>query len=345
MRILYIGDRQMGGIRRHVQCLCAALPKEVLAYAIGEDEPFAGTSGHDVREWRQIRRVVREFRPNVIHFHIANFLMALYVRLFVPRTVKIFCTWHTPTTGSPSFGQRVFLRLLGSRCTFLPVSTPTAEGFRHWLPKAKVEVVYNPVRIEAVKEKGEGEWRNDSPFVVGMVGRAADQKDWPSFCSVADKLERRVGVGERRDKVRFWGVGVGEDESKSFGPSAEKVEWKGLQPNGREWIGKMDLFVMTSKHEELPTTLLECFAERTPVCGFLPCGGVSEILSFSNGSLREVFLSERNPARLVAVVQRLADDANARRRLVEDGWQIVTRHFDVAVVIRRLLALYGKNMV
>ena len=99
MRVLFISDRRDGGILRHVRCLRACLPPEVETYEIGcgADEEFAGQSGHDMREWIQIRRVIKSFKPDIVHFHIPAMLMVLYVRLFT--RLPIIRSWHTQTTG------------------------------------------------------------------------------------------------------------------------------------------------------------------------------------------------------------------------------------------------------
>ena len=155
--------------------------------------------------------------------------------------------------------------------------------------------------------------------VIGMVGRSDPAKGWQSYAEVAGSIK----------EVEACGVGVDKTEAlEKFGSAAEVVDWKGIQPNGREWIRKMNLFVLTSKHEEMPTVVLECFAERTPICGFIPEGGMSEILSYSNGALKEVFIAKRDCEKLAAIVERLLKDEALRRRVVEDGWQILTNHFD-----------------
>ncbi|MBQ4385138.1 MAG: glycosyltransferase family 4 protein [Kiritimatiellae bacterium] len=154
--------------------------------------------------------------------------------------------------------------------------------------------------------------------VIGMVGRGDPAKGWSDLAVVA-----------QRARLRCLGVGVTEDEAISkFGDSARAIEWEGPQPNGREWIRKMDLFVLTSKHEEMPTVVLECFAEKTPICGFIPEGGMNEILSFSNGPLKEVFIKERDTSRLAEIVISLMNDEARRKAIVEDGWQILVNHFD-----------------
>lgn len=78
MRVLFVSDRRDGGIKRHVRCLRSCLPPEVEHYTIGEDEPFSGKSGHDWRELAQICRAVRRFKPDIVHFHTPNLLMATY---------------------------------------------------------------------------------------------------------------------------------------------------------------------------------------------------------------------------------------------------------------------------
>ena len=369
MRVLYIGDRGAGGIANHVNCLAGCLPDGVERYSInvGGDEEFAGKSGHDLREWFQIRRVMKTFKPDVVHFHTCCILMALYMRLISLkvrkfeslkvnsqtlkpsnfRTFKLLCSWHTPTRGKMSWKLRIFFWLLGKDCTFLPVSTPTWEGLKRWLPYARGEVFFNPIRLEGLKVrkfeslKVDGTLKPSNPqtFIVGMVGRNAEVKDWPAFCAVAQLIKMDA---PNSDLCDFIGVGVAEGEAKGFGDGAKFVEWKGLQPNGREWIGKMDLFVMTSKSEEMPTVVLECFLEGTPICGFMPKGGICEILQFSKGPVRDAFIVERNCDKLSEIVMDLLAHPEKRQALIEDGWQIV-QHFDAEKNVKgQLMRVYER---
>ena len=351
MKVLYISDRRTGGIASHVKCLAECLPPDVGRYVIGVggDEPFAGRSGHDVREFFQIRRVIREFKPDVVHFHIPNLFMVLYIRLsklFNLSTLKPFnsetfqpfnllCSWHTPTNRPPSVGQRLFLWLLGKECYFLPVSTPTWEGLRKWLPQAKGEVFHNPMKIG-----GEKRWRwtkDGNDLVVGMVGRNDDQKDWPAFHKVESIVQARLSQLKSADPLSTSTSSL----HLSFLNAGEKEAC-----DGREAIAKMDLFVMTSKHEELPTTVLECFALGTPVCGFVPVGGMSDILKLSSGPLREAFVAERSCEKLSDVVLDLLSHPEKRQALVEDGRQVLEGHFDAEKNCRgRLMEIYLWNMM
>ena len=146
--------------------------------------------------------------------------------------------------------------------------------------------------------------RRENRFVVGMVGRNVDQKDWPSFHMV-------------------------ETVVKAVMPDVKFLNGGEKQPcNGLKEISNMDVFVMTSKHEELPTTLLECFMLKIATCGFIPVGGVSDILALSDGPLRDVFIQERDTKKLAEIIMSLLNDETKRNAVVEDGWQILVNHFD-----------------
>ena len=335
MRVLFISDRRDGGILRHVRCLRACLPPEVETYEIGcgADEEFAGQSGHDIREWFQIRRIIRDFKPDIIHFHIPALMMMFYVRCF--SKAKIVRSWHTSTTRAEGLKNRIARWLCGRKCYYLPVSSPTFDGLRRWAPGIKGEVFFNPIRIGSFGDMGidhfcrvehvdrvegtrEGRFKG-AHAVVGMVGRNAKVKDWPSFHKVESEVKRKM-------------------------PNVEFVNGGEKYPcNGREEIGRMDVFVMTSKHEELPTTMLECFLLGTPICGFLPVGGTCDVLGFSNGAVRDAFSEERDCRKLADTVVNLLNDEERRRRMVEDGWQILKNHFAAEMLVKdQLMEIYKR---
>jgi glycosyltransferase involved in cell wall biosynthesis len=257
MRILYISDRGKGGIKNHVKCLLACLKgvDGVVTYCIGEDEPFAGRNGHDFAEWKQIRRTIKTFKPDVIHLHTLPLLMCLYMKLFV--RVPLFVSLHTPWDRKLPLKDRI-LHWLVKSAYYLPVSSVTWDSFRKWFKGVKGEVFFNPIIInDTMRHRNIKKGIKGDVPVIGAVGRNADQKDWPSFHRVVDK------VCAIRPEVDVWNLGE-----------------EGFCKNANERIKDMDIFVMTSKHEELPTTMLECFVSKTAICGFIPRGGMSDILSF-----------------------------------------------------------------
>jgi len=169
---------------------------------IGGDGPFAGRNGHDIREWFQIRRVISEFKPDVVHFHVPILLMAVYVKIFFRG--KLVCSWHLPTDAeSQRMGEKVFLKLVGLNCYFLPVSNVTWKGLRHWLPHVQGEVFFNPVRIGSLEVWKFGSLPSNPPNFQtsnNRYGRAECAGEGLTGVSRRTRLDghgRRVG-GTRR---------------------------------------------------------------------------------------------------------------------------------------------------
>ncbi len=313
--LMLINSGRMGGLERHVHCLAKCLDGvasvRVCAVSAGPAtdamaadgvavDVLGGASGHDLRIVGPFLRVMRSFRPDVVHVHSGCFLPVLLLWLF-PH-VRVVCSIHTPT-GVLCFKQRLLETLCRRPDYFLPVSQSTWDAFRRFHPDAQGEVFYNPVRLSAWDATPNVKCQTSNVPVIGMVGRNAPEKDWPTFHGV-----ERVVTARRSDASFFNG---GEHEIC----------------DGVAAIRRMTAYLVTSRSEEMPTAVLECFAAGTPVCGFIPEGGMAEILAFSAGPLREVFLAERDCAKLAAIVERVLDDAELRAALVADGRQIVEKHF------------------
>ena len=70
-------------------------------------------------------------------------------------------------------------------------------------------------------------------------------------------------------------------------------------------------------------------------------GGTKDILEFSTGPLREVFIAERDCEKLADIVMDLLAHPEKRQALFEDGRQIMEGHFDAEKNVRgRLMRVY-----
>ena len=336
IKILYvINTGLVGGLQRHVLCLMESL-KGIADTAVvinTEIDPqlvpmfenkgvkiyrLHGKSGHDWWIVGRFRKVLKDFKPDIIHAHGLPLFCLFYLCLF-HRNIPVLHSIHTPSQ-KPSFGNLFIWKLLEWRvCYWLPVSSSTWEMFKKWHPKASGEVFFNPVRLGDFPKTKDFVGRKEVRFVVGMVGRNADVKDWPSF----HEVERLVK--EQMPEVVF--VNAGETEVC----------------DGRRAISTMDLFLMTSKSEQLPTAVLECFALGTPVCGFLPEGGIKDILVFSNGAVRGAFIEERDCGKLAQLVIDLLKNESRRRDMADDGWRILNNHFAAEKLVPgKLMEIYRR---
>ena len=209
MKVLYISDRRGGGIVSHVKCLTDCLPLGVESYVIGVggDEEFAGKSGHSIREWFQIRRVIKTFKPDVVHFNTIPLFMALYVKLFWRGGVV--CSIHTPSNPRPRFSRRL-VNWAVQPCYWLPVSDANWKRFKAYHPGVQGEVFYNPVRIgirdqgSAIRDlKSNNQTIQQSNNSNSACGRHSSHFDRDSGASESDNTHRaRIHPPEHPPTVR-----------------------------------------------------------------------------------------------------------------------------------------------
>ena len=372
MKILYIlSTGLMGGVERHVHCLAKTInllsegrgDRSPISYKvsvrvliIGELGPvgdamvadgvdviaFGCNSGHDWRMLPKMRQLLMGWQPDVVCMQGLIFLPALYFKLFDRRT-PLIRSIHTCVKPSNKLTHYLW-KWLGRRVDWhLPVSMATWKSFTEVYPWAigKGEVFYNPLCVSALPAKvHKCEVDSKQHFIVGMAGRMADVKDWPSFIEVCRNIHLKMV------NVEFWAIGDGplfEDLKKLAEKKNVPICWLGQRNDAQSLIGNMDVLLLTSKNEQLPTVVLEAFGMHTAICGFVPDGGMQEILSFSDGPLNNVFVKRRDSNELAGRVLSLLQDERMRSDVVEDGWQILNKHFSAErLVLDKLLGTFQR---
>jgi len=374
MRVLYlINAGIMGGRERHVLTLVKSLPKEIeyfiCAVSAGEATEamqaaglnvrvLGGRNGHDLRVLSRFVRLLREFRPDVVHAHSGALIPYMVLRFF-PK-IAFVQSVHGPSVSGAEWAARrksvawkmksILSWILERRPDYyLPVSQATWDEFKIVHPDAKGEVFFNALNLDALLAVRRS--RGDHPTegaaqqnpsarrrVVGMVGRMADVKDWPSFAKIARLLK------ERMPDVEVWGVGASEEWAReNVGEEARHVKWFGSRQDAQELVAQMDVFIMTSKYEQLPTTLLEAFAIGVPVVGFLPDGGTEEVLALAQGCEAALMNNERDCEKAADAVIRILSDEKLYADMVREGDRIVHEYFDMKkLCATQLMDVYGK---
>ncbi len=354
----------MGGLERHVQCLAQSLPKDVeaLICVSGRDGlaseamreaglevvVLGGTSGHDPRVFWRFHKVMRAFRPDVVHAHSLALFASLYLKWF--SKVPLIMSLHTPA-GNRTTKDWLYQLFAKRPEYYLPVSAETWKGYQRIFPKAKGEVLFNPLLRSAIPEKDEGYVRRelglpgDAPL-VGAIGRFSPQKNWLGFLEVARLLLTRneqmhmvaVGDGPQWKEMRAtW-----EAMTQGREEMAQRLHWLGNRQDAKLLMGGMDVFLFLSHHEELPTVLLEAFAMKTPVVGNLPYGGTKEVLALSD--YESAWLVATFDAEQVAQhTETVLRDKARAQAMVTTGRQILETHFDAEkICYNQLINVYHK---
>jgi glycosyltransferase involved in cell wall biosynthesis len=295
----------------------------------------------DPRGWIRFHHWLRQKRPEVVHAHLPHAAwFARWSRLAQPIRVMVD-TLHSSSTGTVG-------RKLGYRCSaWLPdkvtaVSRAVSEAHlaAAMVGEDKLIVLPNGVNVE--------EWRPDplaryavrrelevnAEFVWFAAGRLDPVKDYPTLLRA---------MAEVREPARLVIAGAGPLESELCSLSKDlglqsRVIFLGFQPDVRRWMQGADGFVLSSRLEGLPMSVLEAAACALPTVATDVPGTREAIIDGQTGWLAKAGSSSALQGAMSQVMQTTPQE---RKAMGERARQSVIEHFSLDAVLDRWEAFYA----
>jgi len=228
-------------------------------------------------------------------------------------------------------------------------SKRSAQEFEVWLGLAsgKIRVVYNGfllsiVQVGTAQEKAAHRTKlgipPDAP-VVGTLMRLAPEKD-PELW-----LQTAAAIARARPNVYFLLGGYGHtgvaDRLVALADRLglnDRLVMTGAVTDIGSIYNTLDVFLMTSRHENTPNTLIEAQAVGVPVVG-PDVGGVCETML---DQMTGILVQERSADKLAEAVVRILNAPDgmamtARRQ----GPSFVAERFGYERMVREMIAIYG----
>ena len=251
----------------------------------------------DLRSLWQMWKIMRDFKPDVVHTHTAKAGFIGRLVAWVARVPVSVHTFHGHVL-SGYFGPlktRVFLALeqIAARmCDRVLTLTPSlknelAHKF-HVCPEDKIQVLSLGLDLERFyrKPRKAGEFLeawglSQEHSVIGIVGRMVPIKNHKLFAEAA------AIVAKEKPEARFVVIGDGETRQEF----TQQIEDLGLSEkfvltgwhNQLELVySDLDVLVLCSNNEGTPVSIIESLTSGCPVLS-TDVGGVSELLR--NGEL------------------------------------------------------------
>jgi glycosyltransferase involved in cell wall biosynthesis len=144
-------------------------------------------------------------------------------------------------------------------------------------------------------------------------------------------MSRIVGDGPERPAL--------EAEIRAAG-LLQRVELAGERRDVPQLLEDADVFVLSSRSEGAPLSILEAMAAGLPVVASA-VGGVPEIVDDGTTGL---LVPPGDAGALAAALERLLADPALRSRLGGAGWERVRERFDLAQLRRSHLELYDREL-
>ena len=238
-------------------------------------------------EFGKVRQVVRSVRRNRIRivntYDLKGLVIAVFIKLFAGRRVTVVHN-AVDLLHAYRFRQRTALRLLVTWADRIVANSLAAkELLAHgFFPEEKIELIHNGVDVAAFSR------RNSMPSLGGSLGFPADalvmgtvanlrkEKEYPFL------LEAFARLSATYPRLRLLCVGGGPllDEMQRLARAcgvADRTVFTGYVDNVADYIGVMDVFVLTSSKEGFPNALLQAMSMEVPVVA-TSVGGCREIV-------------------------------------------------------------------
>jgi glycosyltransferase involved in cell wall biosynthesis len=298
----------------------------------------------DPRGMLRLVRLVREWRPDVVHSHMVHAnLMARMLRIFAPVPVLVSTIHNIYEGGRILMAGYRLTNNLADHMTI--VSQAAADRFINEgiVPKPMLTVIPNGVDTDRFQNVPDGVRQSlratlglAGDFVWLAVGRFEIAKDYPNMLHAFAAVRRQQPAAV----LLLVGGGSLQAETEALAESlglGERVRFLGIRSDVPELMTAADAYVMSSAWEGMPIVLLEAAAAGLPVVATL-VGGNHEVISDKETGF---LVPPRDSEALGRAMLRLMQTPEGERRIMgERGRDYVQRQYRLGRVVDRWEEIY-----
>ncbi|MEN8182345.1 MAG: glycosyltransferase family 4 protein [Myxococcota bacterium] len=291
----------------------------------------------DFRAFSQLRNALHGFGPHLVSAHSskAGILARVAARSLGLPAVFTAHGWAF-SEGVPAF-QRFGARWIERGASPLAQRIIVVSEYDRRIalgsnvsPSGKLHVIRNGMPDVPSEDRAQPE---RTPPRLMMIGRFAAQKDHATLFRALSRLMDRewrldlVGGGPRQGSVRQLASEMG---------IADRVSFLGMRTDVSELLAAAQVYVLSSRWEGLPRSIIEAMRAGLPVVAS-DVGGVAEVVEDgSTGCL----VPRGNVGALTARLRELLGSPQLRRLLGEQGRIRYETGFTFELMFERTLATY-----
>lgn len=272
--------------------------------------------GFDFSTFVKLYQLMKKERPEVVHTHIYAARYALPVAAFCGIPKKIH-TVHNIAQQEQAKAGKIVNKFMFKHCGVVPVALSeevkkTVEEV-YELPAEQIPVIFNGVDLSNCKVKED--YTKKDEFKIVHIGRFMDVKNHAMILKTFAMFSKRhmdaklqlIGEGELRKDMVHLAQELGVENS---------VEFVGLQSNVYPWLHNADIFILPSKFEGMPMTLIEAMGTGLPIIASA-VGGVPDMLTDGESAM----LIKPESEQLLASLEMIYHDESIRRVLGQKALQ------------------------
>ncbi len=292
----------------------------------------------DIRCVKRLRRLIRSFGPQLIHAHStkAGFVARITGRI---ERVPVVYTAHG-WVFSPGFplGLRMIAWVMEFVSSRLGTHVVCVSHYDRSLAKKYLRMPDEQVSVVpcGIGRKAAAADPVGTPARLIMVARFDDPKDHEMAIRCIARL--------KPDSCVLKLVGSGPLMEDAIGLVSElkvndQVEFLGDCLDVPDLLGESDVFLLFTRHEGLPISILEAMRAGLPVVAS-DVGGINEEVEDHRSG---ILVEPGNLDKAAEAVKLLVEDVQLRRRMGAAGRQTFERRFTRATMIEHFAEIYAAN--
>jgi glycosyltransferase involved in cell wall biosynthesis len=351
--LLLITLAEIGGAQTYVMSLLPALTERfdvtVAAWGPGPLPEAARAAGaayvplrhvqrplHPIRDVAglfELVRLCRRIRPDIVHANSSKAgVLGRAAAGIAHVPVRIFTVHGWAFKAHHGFAARAYLwadRLMRPLTTAIVcVSNSELQAGRAagTLVSARAVVIPNAVDVTRFALPAN---REDPPVILA-IGRLKEPKDFPTLARALALLDAASF------SARIAGDGPDRPEVERLLPAGSRV--LGERHDIPELLATADVFVLPSRSEGMPMSILEAMAAGVPVVASA-VGGIPELVVDGETGL---LVPAGDAEALAGALRRLLGDPALRRRFGDAGRARALEHFGVGAFRRAHIELYER---
>ena len=311
---------------------------------------------HDVLALRELHRLFRRRRPDIVHTH--NPKPGLYGR-FAARAARVPVVVNTvhglyavpedrAAKRLPVYAlERVAATCSDAELVQKPEDVETLARLR--VPRSRLHLLGNGVDLSRfdpsgvtaaeVAERRAEVGAGPDDVVVGLVGRLVVEKGYREVFAAAAALR------ERAPTARLVVIGPSDPDKADALTDAEVAEARragvtflGSRRDVVAWYAAFDVFLLASWREGFPRAAMEAAAMGLPIVA-TDIRGCRQVVDHGRTGL---LVPPRDPDAIEDAVARLVADPSARARMGDAARAKATAEFDQQAQIDLTLAVYAR---
>lgn len=269
--------------------------------------------GFDPSVITKMRKIIKAYKPDIINTH--RYVLPYVFMAAFRININLVHTVHSVAQKEQTNVGKCINKMLFRVFNVLPIAlSREVQKTIHevyGLPTQRIPVIFNGIDLSKCIVKKN--YKRNKNFNIIHIGRFMDVKNhallircFAQFVKLhPDARLQLLGDGERREEMVQL---VKELDITDF------VEFAGLQSNVYPWLHNADLFILPSKFEGMPMTLIEAMGTGLPIIAS-DVGGIPDMLT----SKKDALLIDPNEKDIIETLEFFYSNEGKRKELGQNA--------------------------